>query len=692
MSISKAELIIKAKISKNETIELIDYLNMNTKNYMIKINNSGVLRQQDLNISFKYGENLLKTENDLVKIIKNENTGRYIINAGIWPKNLSELVEQKGAFMVYRGLTLKDLNENIESRFYKLSQGDIFKIGRMYLKVLEIHLNKDNLSILSSSNSSSCIINQQQIIKGTYSLQKQNQKYCHNTFNKIHFFYKSHNRKYQKNNNSIDLYAKRKIFPLLPVNNTNNELFLLKRITSENKKVNSSKDLTDIILKKENIKPKTKPTCRICYGEDTNEKNPLICPCICKGYMKYIHYECLKNWLNSKIEDDLNENSDERNPDCITYKRKNISCEICKEKFPDYIIHNNIYYNIIFYKPKFSEFIILESLNSTSSDKNKYIHIISLDNKRYITIGRSNDCDLTLPELSVSRNHCIINREQNQVFLQDNNSKFATLVLIQNKNIIVNDFMPLNIQINKTFIKFKLDIPFSFSCCERQDTKELLDYQVQNKKCFNVMNSFIIKEDNYNNNSLISEKNNIDKTEIKNKSKKFFIDENSEDDKDSNKRDDLLNNNNKNLIEICNEEKENNENNDIINLEQKNNDEKNFDILNKKNNIDILGNTLLTRRIKRLRIKEERNPLLKLPQINDIDFDKMKKKFYLSLSSDKNFDLKNIRINRIKKYKVNIEPSDSSTNIKNNFFNKKNFLSPYDTPEISSEIFNFSNK
>ena len=138
--------------------------------------------------------------------------------------------------------------------------------------------------------------------------------------------------------------------------------------------------------------------------------------------------------------------------------------------------------------------------------------------------------------------------------------------------------------------------------------------------------------------------------------------------------------------------KKKNENNDIINLEQKNNDEKNFDILNKKNNIDILGNTLLTRRIKRLRIKEERNPLLKLPQIKDKDFDKMKKKFYLSLSSDKNFDLKNIRINRIKKYKVNIEPSDSSTNIKNNLFNKKNFLSSYDTPEISSEIFNFSNK
>ena len=53
--------------------------------------------------------------------------------------------------MVYRGLTLKDLNKDPECRFYKLSQGDIFKIGKVYLKVLEIHLKKEKINILNSS-------------------------------------------------------------------------------------------------------------------------------------------------------------------------------------------------------------------------------------------------------------------------------------------------------------------------------------------------------------------------------------------------------------------------------------------------------------------------------------------------------------------------------------------------------------
>jgi len=459
-----------------------------------------------------------------------------------------ELSEQTGAFMVYRGLTLKDLNKDPECRFYKLSQGDIFKIGKVYLKVLEIHLKKEKINILNSSNSNRLIINKQQIIKGTYSPKIENKRYSHITFNRINSLIKSRDNKFSQSNNSIDLYSKRKIFPLLPVNNNSNDLFFLKKISLKNKKVNSSKDLKDIIKKKENKNKKTKLTCRICYGEESNEINPLICPCICKGFMKYIHYECLKNWLNSKIEEDSLEENYLRKPNCITYNKKNISCEICKEKFPDYIIHNNIYYNILFYKPKFEEFIILESFNSNSLVENLYYHIISLDHKTYITLGLSNNCDLTFPELSVSRNHCIIRRGENNnsVFLEDNNSKFRTLVLIQNKNMIVNDFMTLNIQVNKTLIKFKLDIPFSWNCCGRQDTREKFDCQVQNKKGLNVMNSFVIKEDNINNDSLYCEENN------NNSNKNTLEKKNSI---DNNKKN--VDNNKENLIDESNEDNKN---------------------------------------------------------------------------------------------------------------------------------------
>jgi hypothetical protein len=41
------------------------------------------------------------------------------------------------------------------------------------------------------------------------------------------------------------------------------------------------------------------PSCRICFNE-CEEDNPLISPCRCSGSLKFIHYNCLKSWLESK--------------------------------------------------------------------------------------------------------------------------------------------------------------------------------------------------------------------------------------------------------------------------------------------------------------------------------------------------------------------------------------------------------
>lgn len=40
--------------------------------------------------------------------------------------------------------------------------------------------------------------------------------------------------------------------------------------------------------------------CRICLSEDSDKDNPMISPCKCAGTMKFIHLECLKEWLNCK--------------------------------------------------------------------------------------------------------------------------------------------------------------------------------------------------------------------------------------------------------------------------------------------------------------------------------------------------------------------------------------------------------
>ena len=56
-----------------------------------------------------------------------------------------QLFDEQEAFMVYRDLSLKQLNNNISNRYYKLCQVDLIKFGRLYFKVLDIYLKSYNV-------------------------------------------------------------------------------------------------------------------------------------------------------------------------------------------------------------------------------------------------------------------------------------------------------------------------------------------------------------------------------------------------------------------------------------------------------------------------------------------------------------------------------------------------------------------
>uniref|UniRef100_A0A8C8ZLC5 RING-type E3 ubiquitin transferase n=1 Tax=Prolemur simus TaxID=1328070 RepID=A0A8C8ZLC5_PROSS len=55
----------------------------------------------------------------------------------------------------------------------------------------------------------------------------------------------------------------------------------------------------------------TADICRVCRSEGTPEK-PLYHPCVCTGSIKFIHQECLVQWLK--------------------HSRKEY-CELCKHRF-----------------------------------------------------------------------------------------------------------------------------------------------------------------------------------------------------------------------------------------------------------------------------------------------------------------------------------------------------------------------
>ena len=71
--------------------------------------------------------------------------------------------------------------------------------------------------------------------------------------------------------------------------------------------------------------------CRICFEIDSVD-NPLISPCLCSGTSKYVHVNCLKQWINTT--------------DNIIAKKQ---CMECKSDYNITILNNHEYSNLLIY-------------------------------------------------------------------------------------------------------------------------------------------------------------------------------------------------------------------------------------------------------------------------------------------------------------------------------------------------------
>lgn len=73
------------------------------------------------------------------------------------------------------------------------------------------------------------------------------------------------------------------------------------------------------------------------------------------------------------------------------------------------------------------DYMILESINSMPA---KVVHVFDL---RYndFRVGRSIETDMKIADISVSRTHSFLKIKDNKLFVEDNGSKFGTLVKIQ---------------------------------------------------------------------------------------------------------------------------------------------------------------------------------------------------------------------------------------------------------------------
>ena len=246
--------------------------------------------------------------------------------------------------------------------------------------------------------------------------------------------------------------------------------------------VNNKLKYLYVKLKNVQEKNKNKPLkCRICFVEgDFDGNNPLISPCNCTGSVKYIHLYCLRKWLTSKISI---KSTLTNSIYCYTYK--NLECEICKSIIPEQVEYRGKIISLLNFKDIEPPFLILQTMNQYNPiNKNieyNAIFVISFKSKKYLTIGRANNSDIKLNDISVSRNHSIINYDNGELYIDDIGSKFGTLLLIQN-NILFLPYKEINIQTGKCHLIFYLLRTF-LAClmCYKNKILDKLSYE----KCFN---------------------------------------------------------------------------------------------------------------------------------------------------------------------------------------------------------------
>ena len=197
--------------------------------------------------------------------------------------------------------------------------------------------------------------------------------------------------------------------------------------------------------------------CWICLQDSsTSIDNPLISICKCKD--KFVHYLCLKQYLQTKIK--IGENF---KGTVSTYCCNKFNCDMCLTPYPTRfkISEFNKEYELIDLNlPEELDYMILESLDfvKEKDDKKeniKRIHVIQLKDGE-IYIGRNGMNDVIDEDLTVSRNHAILryNRAEGEVVLENRSETYGTLVLI--KGNIKMKKKNINLQIGNSFITANL--------------------------------------------------------------------------------------------------------------------------------------------------------------------------------------------------------------------------------------------
>lgn len=237
----------------------------------------------------------------------------------------------------------------------------------------------------------------------------------------------------------------------------------------------------------------TSVQCRFWWENEWSKDRPLINACLCTGTMKYIHLQCLKMWVKSKVKPISNEKLKDSLESFIW---KTFEWEVCKKKYPYTLRHgNDTFYNIFDIDIPNGPFWILESL-SIDKNSSRMIFIMKPQNDQMeFRVGRGHDSDIRVSDISVSRYHARVKFQDGKFLLEDNTSKFGTLVMIKDRTPIIKNYT-WAVQSGRTVVTYMLK---SIDFLRQHQSQWRHHLNIQNPQQARKLNDLRIEEHNLRN-------------------------------------------------------------------------------------------------------------------------------------------------------------------------------------------------
>ena len=199
--------------------------------------------------------------------------------------------------------------------------------------------------------------------------------------------------------------------------------------------------------------------CRVCLQDFQTSQNPLISPCQCIGSMKYMHVNCLQTWMQSKVNVTSTASAK-------TYLWRRMECELCQAVLPTTISLGDEVKDLLNISTPSGPYVILEDLRS-AGQVTRGLHVIQLSEDACCRLGRSQDCEVYVSDVSVTRFHACIRLRKGGFYLEDLGSKFGTAVKTLTR-LGLPSGLTATIQTNQAVFTITIKTPFRirrFLCC-----------------------------------------------------------------------------------------------------------------------------------------------------------------------------------------------------------------------------------